>query len=279
MISQDVNIVNIHFLDKQGVVETDTEYMIYDASNKGYLTLLNKIDKSAWDKVFVGNKNVILKKGDELWMHKRDGSFERMTNFKFPSKHIITQMGDILIVIGPDDMYKLFIDQIGAGTIMTEHVGVYGKGFNNHNGFIHNSAGRQNIFYNSGKNISIVQSPVSQINGIHQDKNVGIVQYIDKKTIRFKFFKIDGLKIKISNRDLDGISNFAFLPNVEKGVAQREGIIFNPIDDRIELYRTNDFEKIGEMNCNIVSSQSVLNKCDAGIVAWDGNTVALLNKK
>lgn len=279
MISQSQEIMNINFLDKQGVVETEREFMVYDTSNKGYVTLLYKVDKSEWDKVFVGNKNVLFKKGSEIWTRTSKGTFERMTNFRFPDKHIITQMGEILVVIGPDDMYKLFIDEVGAGTVMTEHVGVYGKGFTNHSGFIHNSAGKQNIFYNSGKNLSIVQSPVGQINSVYQNKNVGIIQYIDKKVLKLKFFKIDNLKMKLSNSDIETMGHFAFMPNVVAGKVAKEGIIFSPADDRIVLYRTDDFEKIGEMKCNIITSQSVISKCDAGIVAWEGNTVALLNKK
>lgn len=280
MINQGTEIVSIFFLNKQGVVETKTEYIIYDSSNKGYLSIKHRIDKSKWDKVFVGNENILMKKGNELWNYKKDGSVELMKNFKFPDKHIITQMGDILVVIGPDDLYKLFIDQVGAGTVVTEHIGVYGKGFNNQNGLIHNSGGKQNIFYNSGKNLSIVSSPVSNLNGIYQDKNVGIIQYIEKKNVKFKFFKIDGLKMKLSNSDLDSFANFAFFPNVDsRGKAESEGMLFFPSDDKIEIYRTNDFEKIGEMNCSIVTSQTALYKCDAGILAWEGNDIALLNKK
>ncbi len=280
MINQGTEIINIFFLNKQGVVETETEYIVYDSSNKGYLSLKHRIDKSKWDKVFVGNENVLMKKGNELWNYKKDGSMELMKNFKFPDKHIIRQMGDILVVIGPDDMYKLFIDQVGAGTVITEHTGVYGKGFNNQNGLIHNSGGKQNIFYNSGRNLSIVASPVANINGLYQDKNVGIIQYIEKNKVRFKFFKIDGLKMKISNSDLDSFVNFAFFPNLDsRGKAESEGTIFSPSDDAIEIYRTNDFEKIGEMKCSIVTSQTMLYKCDAGILAWEGNDIALLNKK
>jgi serine/threonine protein kinase len=279
MVNKDSDVSNVFFLEKQGVVETATEYIIYDSSNKGYLTLKSRISKSEYEKVFVGNENILLKKGNELWRWD-NGKVELMKNFKFPPVHIITQMEDILIVIGPDDMYKLFIDRIGAGTVMTEHIGVYGKGFSNHNGFIHNSAGKQNIFYNSGQNISIVQSPVEFLNGVYQDKNVGIIQYVDKKKIRIKMFKIEGLKIKISDRDFDSMSNFAFMPNIDsRGKREKDGMIFMPVDDRIEIYRTNDFEKISEMRCSLVSSQSVLYKSNAGIIVWDGNEVALLNKK
>lgn len=281
MIMQDSDeIMNIKFLDKQGIIETESEYIVYDSSNKGYLSLKHRIKKSDWDKIFIGNKNILLKKGSELWNYRSDNSVELMKNFSFPPLHIISQMEDIIIVIGPNDMYKLFIDNVGAGTVMMESTGVYGKGFSNHSGFIHNSAGKQNIFYNSGKNLSIASSPVPQLNGIYQKKNVGIIQYSDNKKVKFKFFKIDGLKVKISSSDIDGISNFAFIPNVDsKGKIDIEGTIFYPADDKIVIYRTNDFEKVGEMNCGIVTSQSVIHKCDAGIIVWDENTVALLNKK
>lgn len=280
MINQGTEVINVFFVNKQGIVETKTEYIIYDSSNKGYLSLKHRINKSGWDKIFVGNENILLKKGKELWQYKKDGSLEVMKNFTFPDKHIITQMGDILIVIGPYDMYKLFIDQVGAGTVITEHIGVYGKGFSNHNGFIHNSGGKQNVFYNSGRNISIVSSPVPQLNGIYQDKSVGILQYIEKNKIRFKFFKIDGLKMKLSNNDLDAINNFAFFPNIDsRGKAESEGTIFFPFDGGIKIYRTNDFEEIGQMKLDLVSEQSVLQKTDSGIILWEDNTICLLNRK
>jgi hypothetical protein len=254
--------------------------LIYDSSNKGYVSLKHRINKSDWDKVFVGNENILLKKGNQIWKYDKNGSHELLKNFNFPHKHIITQMGNILVIIGSDDMYKLFIDQTGAGTVSMEHIGVYGKAFSNHTGFIHNSGGKQNIFFNSGNNISIVSSPVSSLQGVYQDKNVGIIQYIDNKKIKFKFFKIDGLKMKVSNQDIDGMSQFAYLPNIDsRGVVDKDGMIFVPSDDKISLYRTNDFEKVGEMSCGFITSETVLYKSDSGIIAWEGNMVALLNKK
>lgn len=280
MINQSDEVVNVFFMKKQGYIETNTSYIVYDSKNKGYVSSKFRIDKSDWDRIFIGEENVLLKNDNELWRYKKDGTSELMTNFKFPDKYIATQMGNILIVIGPDDMYKIFIDEVGAGIVRTEHTGVFGKSFTNNLGFIHNSGGAQNIFYNSGSNISIVESPVEKITGVYQKNNVGIIQYIEKKKVRFKFFKIDKLDIKVSNIDLDTISNFAFLPNVDsKGNVVNEGMIFLPVDDKIVIYRTEDFEKVGEMNCDLITSQSVLQKCDSGIVAWEGNTVALLNKK
>jgi len=200
-----------------------------------------------------------------------------MTNFSFPDKHIISQMENILIIIGQKDMFKIFLDRVGAGIVVIEHTGVFGKGFNNHNGFIHNSGGKQNIFYHSGTNISIVSSPVPQLNGIYQNKNVGAIQYIEKKKVKTKLFKISGLKAKISKDNMEEINHFAYIQN-EFG-NKEEGTIFYPADGTIDIYRSDDFEKIGYMKCDLVSSQSVLQKCNSGIMFWEDNCVALLNKK
>jgi len=67
MINQNSEVVNINFLDEQGVIETDSEYIIYDTKNKGYVSLKYRIKKSDWDKVFIGNKNILLKKGHETF--------------------------------------------------------------------------------------------------------------------------------------------------------------------------------------------------------------------
>lgn len=279
IISQNDEVISVNFLENQGMVETKAEYIIYDTRNKGYVSLRHRISKSDWDRVFIGNEKILLKKGDELWLYKGGDKYEKMKNFRFPTKHIISQIGDILVVLGEGDMYKLFLDQIGPEMIVMNHISVFGKSFTNHNGFIHNSSGKQNIFYNSGKELSIVSSPV-KILSMFQNKNMGIIQYVDKKIIKHKFFKIDRMNIKISESDIDGISHFAYIPNIDSsGKIQNEGLIFMPQDNKIDIFRSNDFEKVGEMNCNLLTSQSSLYRCSAGIVVWEGNEVALLNKK
>jgi serine/threonine protein kinase len=279
MVIQGEQIVNIHFLEKQGLIETKSEFIVYDTRNKGFINLRHRINKSDWDKVFIGNSEVLAKKGSELWRCKSGGKFEKMNNFTFPDKHIITQMGNILIVIGEDDMYKLFLDEIGPGMIVMKTSSVFGRSFTNHNGFIHNSSGKQNLFYNSGKDASIVQSPV-KLKGIYQSKNVGILQYEDKKNIKQKFFKIDGMNIKVSQLDIDGMRNFAYVPNVDNnGNYETEGMIFSPEDGRIDIYRTNDFEKIGSLCFDLISTQSVIQKSNCGLVIWENNYVVLANKK
>lgn len=279
MISKGEDVVNVHFMDNQGVIETKTEYVIYDARNKGYVNLKYRISKKDWDKVFIGNDKVLLKKDNELWLYKGGDKYEKMKNFSFPDKHIITQMGNILIVIGEDDMYKLFLDEIGPEMIVMNHTSVFGRGFTNHNGFIHNSSGKQNIFYNSGREISIVPSP-TKLQGIYQDKNVGIIQYVENKKVKQKFFKVNRMSIKVSQGELDGMRHFAYMPTLDSGgKSQDEGLIFSPEDRKICIYRTEDFNKVGEFDLDLISEQSIFKKTNSGIVVWENNEIFLLNKK
>lgn len=279
MISQGEDIMDIFFLNNQGMIETKHEYVIYSTRNKGYVNLKHRISKKDWDKVFIGEEKVLLKKDEKLFLYKGRDNYEEMKNFTFSNKHIITQMEDILIVVGEGEMYKLFLDEIGPEMIVMKNLPVFGNGFTNYNGFIHNSSGKQNIFYNSGKDVSIVSSPV-KLKGVFQDRNVGILQYEEKRKMKQKFFKIDGMNLKISQGDIDGMRHFAYLPNLDSsGKPESEGMIFTPEDGEIDIYRTNDFEKIGSLSFDLISTESIIQKSNCGLVVWEGNDVAILNKK
>ncbi len=273
-ISGDELIKNIFCTDTKLVVETENNFLIYDARNKGYVNLSETISKKEYEQIFVGNKNIILRKGNILFVYSGNGKFTKITSFSLPSKFIYKQYEDILVVIDYDNMYKLFIDDIFGGVIKLTTMGVFGKGFQSYNSLIYNSGGKQNVFYNeSGREMSIVSLPV-KIQDLHQDKNIGIFEYIDKKKIKYKFFKIKDLKMNISQEEISGWSNFAC--RVDKS---GEGFIFMPQDDAIKIIRTQDFAEVSELKCSLVSSESVIRNTNAGLVLFDNGKVWLLNKK
>ena len=139
---------------------------------------------------------------------------------------------------------------------------------------MYNSGGKQNLFYNeSGKEISIVNLPV-KIQDLYQQKNVGIIQFIENKVIKYKFFKIKDLKLSVSQNEIDNWSDFAFRADKEG-----EGFIFAPHDNSIKIIRTQDFAEVSELKCNLVSSQSTIRNTNAGLILFDNEKVWLLNKK
>jgi serine/threonine protein kinase len=263
----------VHFLDNKGIVTTDSEFIIYDASNKGYLSELHKFPTKDWDRMFIGNKNIVGCKNNELWIHQKGNTFVKVTNIQMPNEPLMHQLENVLMIVGPEHMDKVFLDDAFGTVIKTEQTHVFGKGFSIFNGFIHNAGGKQNIFFNVNNDVSITQSPLL-INGVFQRKNVGIFQYIEKHNVKFKFFKIKDLKVQVSNEDLTGINNFAF-----KNDASGEGFIFQPIDGAIRVLRTQDFQEISKIDLDLVSADSILENSNAGIILCENNQLWLLNKK
>lgn len=273
-ISGDDAVKNVYCTENKLIVETETSFLIYDAKNKGYVTLLDTISKADYDQIFIGNKNVILRKNKNLFVYNNSTNITKVTSFVFPDNYMYRQYEDILVVIDYDNMYKLFIDETLSGVIKLTTMSVFGKGFQSYQSLIYNSGGKQNIFYNeSGREMSSVSLPV-KIQDVFQDKNVGIMQYVEKKVIKYKFFKIKDLKMNVSQNEISQWANFAYRP--DKG---GEGFIFMPVDDAIKILRTQDFAEISELKCNLVSTESVIRNTNAGLVLFDDRKVWLLNKK
>ena len=273
-VSGSIVVKNIFCTDTKVVLETNTDFLIYDAKNKGYVTLTDTISKKDYDQIFVGNKNVLFRKDNNLFVYLGAGKSTQITSFVFPDKYIHRQYEDILVVIDYDNMYKIFIDDVFGSVIKLTTVSVFGKGFQSYKSLIYNSGGKQNIFYNeSGKEMSFVHLPV-KIQDLYQRKSVGIIEYVEKKEIKYKLFKVKDLKLNVSQNEIDGWSDFAYRPDKDG-----EGFIFMPVDDAIKMVRTQDFAEVGELKCSLVSSQSTIRSTNAGLVLFDNEKVWLLNKK
>lgn len=273
-ISGDIIVKNIFCTDTKMILETEKDFLIYDTKNKGYVNLSDTISKGDYDQAFVGNKNIIFRKDKNLFAYIGGGKSTKITSFILPDKYIQRQYEDILMVIDYDNMYKIFIDDIFGTVIKMTTISVFGKGFQSYKSFMYNSGGKQNLFYNeSGKEISIVNLPV-KIQDLYQQRNVGIIQFIENKVIKYKFFKIKDLKLSVSQNEIDNWSDFAFRADKDG-----EGFIFAPQDNSIKIIRTQDFAEVSELKCSLVSSQSTIRNTNAGLILFDNEKVWLLNKK
>jgi len=265
---------DIFCTDNKLVIVTDDSFLIYNAKNKGYVTLLDTISKKDYDQIFIGNKNILFLKNRNLFIYSSPGKIQQMTSVSLPNKSLLRQYGNILVVVGEDTMFKLYIDESYGTTIKFTTLSVFDKGFKNYNSFVYNAGGKQNILYNeSGVEISVVSFPV-KIDDVLQEENVGIYQYVEKKQIKYKFFKINNLKVSVSQNEILQWYNFAYRRD-----ASGEGFIFIPCDDTIRILRTQDFAEVSDLKCNLVTSSSVLKNTGAGLVLLEDGKVWLLNKK
>ena len=273
-VSNDMVVNNIFSSESFLVIETEDNFLLYSTRNKGYVTLQDTISKKEYSRVFVGNKNILLKKDRELFVYCGVGNIVKSNSFIFPEKYINKQFENVLVVIDYDRMTKIFIDECYGSIVKVVNTNVYGKGFQSYNSLIYSAGGKQNIFYNeSGNEVSIVNLSF-KIQDLYQDKNMGIIQYIENKEIKYKFFKIKNLKISVSQNTIDNWSNFAF-----RGDKDGEGFLFVPVDDAIKIFRSNDFAEISEMKCGLVSTNSIIKNTDSGLILFENSKVWLLNKK
>jgi len=272
-IIQNEKILNVRFESVSGYIETENQFVVYHANNKAYVSRKCKILKKEYDAVFVTDNNILLRKAETLFHYKNDSDIVKITNFQFADDFILHQSGNVLILIGANQMYKLYLDKIHNSSISIKRTEVFGPGFSHHNGLIQNSGGVQRIFYNTGKDIATVKA-TKNIKMLYQQANIGIIQSIENKKLSNYYFKIKGLKQEISPKPIEQFSNFAFMPTENS-----EGFIFEPADNKINVIRTQDFKIISEIKSNLFSTQTSLNSTKSGILAWENNSVYLINKK
>ncbi len=272
-IIQNEQIFNVKFESRRGYIETESQFIIYSADNKAYVGRSFKISKKEFDMVFVTNKNVILKKKETLFHYKNDSDIVKISNFQLQKDSIIHQSGNILMVIGKSRMYKLYLDEVRNQSIANKRIEVFGPAFNHHNGLIQNSGGVQRIFYNTGKDIATVKA-TKNIKMLFQQGNVGIIQSVENKKLRNYYFKIKGLTQEFSLLQSETFTAFAYMPS-----SDGEGFIFEPSNNKILVRRTQDFSVISEIKSNLISAQTSLSYTKSGIIAWEDNSVYLINKK
>ena len=111
-------------------------------------------------------------------------------------------------------MFYLFLDEVYNNSIRNKRIEVFGDSFQHHNGLIQNTAGKQRIFYNTGKNIATVNMPQINAKAIFQHANVGILQQIENEKIENWFFKIKGLNMELAKKSVENLSQFTFMPTM-----------------------------------------------------------------
>lgn len=272
-IIQNEKIRNIRFESNAGYIETENQFTMYSAANKAYISRKFKISKKEYDTVFVTDHNVLLKKKDALYHYKNDSRIIKINNFQFPKDSILHQSGNILMVIDTSKMFKLYLDEVHNQSIANKRIEVFGPAFNHHNGLIQNSGGIQRIFYNTGKDIATIKA-IKNIKMLYQQGNVGMIQSIENKKLSNYYFKINGLRQELSATQSESFKAFAYMPS-----GDGEGFIFEPADNKILVRRSQDFSVVSEIQTNFISEQTSLNYTKSGIIAWEDNSVYLINKK
>jgi hypothetical protein len=170
-------------------------------------------------------------------------------------------------------MYTVYLDEIFNESVKVKRTEVFDRSFTVHSGLFQNTGGINRFFYNTGKDLAIVKTDL-KIKKLQQSGFVGMVQYIENKTIKNAYLRIQGLDIQIGNENHEIIHDFAFMP-----AGKDKGFIAESADNVVIIRRIEDFQKVSELACPVVTQSSKLNYSNAGIAVLEEKSIYLINNK
>lgn len=271
------------FSNGLGMLLTNQKILLLDLSNHGYVVTKQSFTyaqvfssgKKGKTELFVGDNNLAAVEGQELKIYRESSGWLTMANTRFSEEARFKQVANILVVLDGEFMRLIHLDQVIQDQVLIEQTAVFTPGFDVFNGLIQNVGGVQYIFYSSGKTLSTVKSPV-QLRSVKVSGNTGIAAYEEtlsgENSLRYEYFAIQGLTMQMSGERIQVMKTIGF-----KAMNAKEGVIFEAADDLLLLRKTGDFKVVQEMDCNLLSDESNLAVCQAGIVAFEKDFCYLLN--
>lgn len=266
------------FTQNLGVVFTNQQILLYDCSNKGYLTSIEALSDAAISEVFVGVKNILFVQKQDLFLYQKGNPPQKIQNLNHTfEKGTYFQIDNILVLVEDNYLRYLFLDEIIQGNIRVEQTPAFGKAFDVFNGLIQNVGGIQYVFYHSGKTLSSIKSDVL-LKSVSIQGQTGIATYEEKKqgetSLKYEYFFINNLQMKRSHVFLSKPISFSYRMQNES-----QGLIFEPDDNQLLIRQSTDFQVIQTMKCDLLSTDSQLFNTPAGIVALEKDFCYLLNSK
>lgn len=275
------DIENIFSIGNRLLVRTSKNYMLYDCSNKGYVTLLSTIAKSEWDHLFLGSNCMVGVKNNRLFLEAEKGSgksFKEVTSVTITDNTKFYQLDNVLFLLKDGQLVKLNMNKVFGNLIDYTVESVLSESFNYFNGFFFRS-GKNQLFFNAATNglPDVLPMPIN-IAALYQVGKFGMVRYMETKgkttSVINKYFRVDDRKVLLSARDADDIYQFAY-QNDGKG----EGSIFQPYNGYIRIIRTNDFEESSRLKLDICTAQSTLRYTHSGVLLWEDDKLWLVNTR
>lgn len=273
------DIEHIFTIGGRLMVRTAKGFMVYDCSNKGYLTLLSTMDRSQWDHLFLGPNSMVGVKDGRIFLEaSKNAGFKEVTSISIDKDVKYHQADHILFILKGDQLMKLNMNKVFGNLIDYTVESVLEQSFNYFGGFFFRSGKNQLFFNASGSGMPDVLPMPVNATALYQVGRFGMVKYMEKKgktmTVVNKYFRIDNRKVLLSSRDADEIYQFSY-QNDGKG----EGIILQPYNGYIRIIRTNDFEENSRLKLDICTAQSTIRYTHSGVVLWEDEKLWLINTR
>ena len=263
------NIVTTISSKTRLAITTTQHTIVYDVSSKGLYKVLYSFSAKPKDLVFISNEEIFLLR-DSVLLHA-NGDYRtphEVKDFKGMGKLKCRQFGNILVIVSENMLYKIYMNDIFNNVVRMEIGNVYGGRFTNIDGLFQRVATSSILFYEK-HGLNSVTLPRS-IKNLVQSGQTGILEYFENDQIFYKMFSIQNLKVELFDCSFTGMRYYDTL---------NETTIVVPQDDKLSFMRTTDMVAILELQCNVVSENSVIHCTNAGIVISNPSGVYLTNKK
>ena len=272
-------IIEVVALKNRLLLKTNQQHLVFDVSSQGHVSLKHRFKSSDFEELFIGNRQILAKKGFQLWVFEANRNvFRPLQNFTFTPRSRCVQFGDLLVVVEENYLKMIYLDEVNQTFIRLEQTPVFGMGIQTHHyGLWQLVGGKIYSFYRSGKSLSSVLLDVL-VKEVRMFGNHGIVTYqkqiTGKKeiTLEHQYFSIESLQCKLSAKVLSQSKTVAY-----KGMKGAHGLIFEATDNKMLIRRTQDFTVLQELDCPVLADDTELFAVSAGVVALNVEGVYLLN--
>jgi len=271
-IEENMDLVNVFFDGEYGYVQTRQQYRFYHAAAKGQLVLRFVLDTHDYEQFFIYQQHIYARQADKLLYIRGKDNITEIKNFRFPADFIQYQLDDVLIVVSHNAMHWIYLNQVMNTSVLNKRIEVFGPGFYAYRGLVQSAGGKYRLFYNTGKDIATVKSDF-QVKEIIQQAHFGVATIKENGQFKHRYLHFRGLEIAWGKEELDSLPYFAYMPG-QNG----HGFIFEPAEGKINVRRTEDFAIVSGLSCEVISAQSYLFYTKAGILAWEGETLWLINR-
>ena len=259
------------------LVRTKSEYLVYDCSNKGYLSLLSKMARIEWDALFLGTDSMFAVKDGVVFLEAtRGGGFRKNTTITVSDTTRFHQNNGFLFLLSDDKLITVKLDEMYGAIVAYTAESVNESSFNYFGGFFYRE-GQHQLFFSVDTGLSVLPMPINIV-GLYQVGKMGMVKYIEKKDktqrVVNKYYKVVGREVKLSTRDADEMYRFGY-----QHVAKGEGFIFQPHNGCMRIIRTDDFEEVERHNLDICTTQTTIKSTRSGLILWEDDRMWLVNKR
>lgn len=229
--------------------------LLYNIAGKGWFTVKNQSDT----KKYYSNKNILHLNNKKNLLNNNQIIVEYISDKA-------VQIGNYIVDFSFNKLHIYDVDNISLKYIDTQNLDIFSKSLTVNEGIRFNTS-KKTFVYGLHKNRFTSFEYNYKILGNKNFSTFSCFKYKENNVIKYGYFNLkDNTNVIKETNDL-------------KQCCYNGDYIFEPDDNKINVLRPLDFEKIGEIECNVVNMHSELYYHKYGMLIVNSDSVFLMNTK